>query len=151
MEEMALEHGYLLSEGIWGVEGEYRDRHGRHASLRGRVETRHLTDMWLNLRTIHLHGDTHLELNTAYEIVPLKANTRSTTWVTADPRIGSLDGLLEITPEYILSLFSSTDGRYSGAEYLLRSGDDCYHCRGIIFAAGERWSSWSAQLVRQQA
>lgn len=149
MKERATGHSFLLCEGIWRVVGEYRDRHRCVSPLRGRVEIRHLTDTWNSLRTISVEGDAPLELSTIFEIVPLTA-TGSTTWKAAAPPLGSLDGCLEITPGYIISLFSSTDGRYGGTEYLMRLDDNTYRCRGIIFADRDLISSWSAELVRQR-
>jgi hypothetical protein len=148
MKERGRSHSFLLREGSWEAKGEYRDRNDIMLPFDGRTEILHTADLWLNRGNLRVGGDPVHQFGITREVVPLADGAEHTTWVSHNPHLGILRGNLAVTPDYILSLFTSADGHYCGTEYLFRIDDGVYRCRGILFAAKERFSSWSAELRR---
>lgn len=142
------QHSFLLREGIWRALGEYRDRKGDLHPVHGRAEVRHMKDVWLSREMMRVKEDELPEISNCYEIVPLTDEAAHTTWISQNPRFGTLTGNFAMTADYILSLFSSTDGRYSGTEQLLRVDEDTYRCLGMLLEGNKRCSSWAITLFR---
>ena len=143
-------HTFLFQEGLWAAKGEYVDEAMNRGSLEGETKVIHGPDVWLNegRMTLRMGGKT-VEIENLYRIVPFAEGSDFTSWESVNPSLGTLRGNYIIIGEAILSSCTSTDVRYTGAEFLLQESEDRYINRGTLFSSSGKISSWSLILSRK--
>jgi hypothetical protein len=86
------------------------------------------------------------DFHSDYEIIPFLPGRDDTTWQSLNPAMGNLLGRFIVIDDSIISFFKSEDGRFTGAEYLLKMDDTTYRNRGVLFEGDRKGSSWIAEM-----
>jgi hypothetical protein len=140
-------HTFLLAEGVWQAEGEYRDARGRAQKARGESRVVHQENAWANQGFMLLDDGTRIR--TSYRIEPFGPET-VTEWVSENPDLGAMQGTFTLVGPSILCLCSSPNGAYRGVECLHRKDAGTYRARGTLFRDETPLSTWDLTLKRVQ-
>ena len=78
----------------------------------------------------------------------IRESGRSDTldWESFNPALGVLRGTFELAGNYIVSVYRSDNGVYSGTETLIQTGEYSYDNVGVSFENGRKMSSWTAVI-----
>lgn len=140
------EHTFLLREGSWRAEGEYRDAGGNAAPVSGETFIRHEPGRWISEGVLRVRGERGAEHHNRYEIEPFSPGARSTHWSSHNPTIGALRGRFVIAGDAILSFYASPTGRYRGFECVQRRDERSYSARGALLEEDKLISTWAVEL-----
>lgn len=156
MSGAALEHLYILREGVWWAVGEFIDASGRASAVRGETLVRHLPGVWicesvLAASSAEAGKRTAAEHRNRCEIVPFAAGSRATHWSSQNSTVGPLNGRFVLAGDSILSFCSSPTGRFRGVECLIRLDETRYAARGTFLEEDRVLSTWALELERTHA
>ena len=143
-----MSHTFLFEERHWNATGRYWDENEKEFEVEGAVTVVHGDDHWENKGYMRLI-DSGVTFENVYEIEPVDAGAKSTSWVSSNPALGKLFGRFEIIADSIVSLYRSEDGQYTGSEYFVKIADNRYKVLGILFKGEHKVSSWSVALASQ--
>jgi hypothetical protein len=141
-----MHHTYLLQEGLWIASGFYFDETDRLIPMGGETSITHRENLWLLQSTMRILLEEPTGFHSDCEIIPFLPGRNDTTWQSLNPAVGKLLGRFVIVDDSILSFFQSEDGRFTGAEYLLKMDDATYRNRGVLFEGDRKGSSWIAEM-----
>ena len=137
------DHPFLATTGTWEATGIRVDE-GVDARIDGSVAVKRNETGW-DIRTSGPEDGPSPTLPTVrYDVRPLRQRGERADWIAVDPRYGRLIGQFVAVDDSISSTFVSTDGRYSGSEWMILEGGR-YRSRGVVLRDGElvcRWSMW---------
>jgi hypothetical protein len=142
----ALEHTFLLKEGLWRAEGFFFDGIGTRIAVAGEAHIRHYPDRWVYEGALRTATSQPVEHRTTYEIVPVPPGNFATTWTSKSASLGTLHGRFVLLADAILSSYESATGRYRGQDTILRRDDRYYSARGMLLDGGKILSAWSMEL-----
>jgi len=71
-----------------------------------------------------------------------------TVWKSMIKVSGLMEGKAYILNNYIIFIYQSADGHYSGVENNVRVNDNYYLNTGILFRQEVRLSSWKTEMIR---
>jgi len=148
MSAAAVEHTFLLKEGLWGVEGEFLDASGKATSVSGEAHVRHYPERWVYEGTLRAATSPPTEHRTVYEIQPLAPGNFSTLWTSKSPAFGTLHGRFLVVGDAILSSYASATGRYRGQDTMFRRDERRYSARGAMMDGERVISAWRIELLR---
>jgi hypothetical protein len=137
------DHPFLATTQTWQSAG-IRVDDGVKSPIEGRVTVAR-TDAGWDIRTSPAEGRASTSLPAVrYDVRPPRQRGERADWIAVDPRYGRLIGQFVAVDDSISSTFVSTDGRYSGSEWMILDGGR-YRSRGVVLQDGElvcRWSTW---------
>ena len=125
------------------------DRTGNRIEVVGESAMMHDANVWRLTGVMRLKSDPPQEIRNAYEIVPFNQGSDTTSWESVNPALGKLIGQFTLFEGVILSLYHSTDGKFSGTEYLRKIDDLHYENKGALYQDKKKLSSWEVTLTRQ--
>lgn len=141
-----MEHSFLLKEGLWRIEGEFRDALGKSTKVAGEAHIRHYPERWVYEGTLRTLAAAPAEHRTVYEIQPMAAGNFATPWTSKSASFGTLHGRFLVVGDAILSAYESATGRYRGQDTLLWRDERRYSARGALFDGGKLLSAWAFEL-----
>ena len=147
----AVEHTFLLKEGLWRSEGQFFDGTGKLTAVEGEAHIRHHPDKWVyegTLRALTVPPVPPVEHRTVYDIQPMAAGNFATPWTSKSASFGTLHGRFIVVGDAILSAYESATGRYRGQDTILRRDEKRYSARGAVFDGGKLLSAWTFELTR---
>ncbi len=144
----AVEHTFLLKEGVWSVEGEFLDGAGQATAVAGEAQVRHYPERWVYEGTLRAATNPPAEHRTVYEIEPLAPGNFSTLWTSKSASFGTLQGRFVVLGDVILSAYESATGRYRGQDTMIRRDERRYSARGAMLDGGRIVSAWRIELAR---
>ena len=142
----ALEHTFLLKEGLWRSAGEFLDGTGKLTKVEGEAHIRHYPDKWVYEGVLRVATVPPAEHRTVYEIQPMAPGNYATPWTSKSASFGTLHGRFIVVGDAILSAYESATGRYRGQDTLLRRDERHYSARGTLLDGGKILSAWSFEL-----
>jgi hypothetical protein len=142
------EHTFLLREGSWRSEGEYRDAGGVASPVVGETFVRHEPGRWIAETVLRARGNRAGEHHNRYEIEPFSPGARSTHWSAHNPTIGALRGRFVLAGDAILSFYASPTGRYRGFECVQQRDERRYTARGALLEEDKVISTWALELTQ---
>ena len=143
----AVEHSFLVKEGLWRAEGEFLDGAGKATAVAGEAHIRHYPDKWVYEGTLRTLTTQPVEQRTVYEIQPLAPGNYATPWTSKSASFGTLHGRFILLGDAILSAYESATGRYRGQDTLLRRDEKRYSARGAMLDGPKILSAWRIELV----
>lgn len=143
-----MEHTFLLKEGLWHCEGEFRDDLGKRTAVAGEAQVRHYPDRWVYEGTLRTAATPPAEHRTVYDIQPLATGAFATLWTCKSPSFGTLHGRFLVLGDAIVSAYESATGRYRGQDTLLMRDEKRYSARGALMDGGRILSAWTMELTR---
>ena len=149
-----MQHTYLFEEGLWAANGIYINEPGDQVDVHGSSIITHHEEKWVIELVMELMPKDHseyrnLEFKTVYEVQPIRVLTDATEWVTHNPSMGRLNGLMTVAHDSILSTYQSTNGNIRGIETFIKVSDGQYQCRGALFEGARRGASWFLVFTRE--
>lgn len=140
-------HTFLFDESVWLVSGSYINEKSVSVEVEGDCVISHRDGRWFNEFNIELKADDsaqyrNLQYKTVYEYDPIDSARESSVWHASNALLGRLHGVLVIVDDTILSSYQSANGSVRGMETLRLISEYEYQCRGALFEAGKRSSSW---------
>lgn len=141
-----MNHTYLFKEGLWTAKGIYIDEGGHDIPVEGESEISHVDEIWVNETCMRMFGDSPLEFQNRYEIVPFAPDKDFTSWTSSSPTLGFFLGRFIVVDDSILSFYQSKNGEYSGTEYLRKIDEALYWNRGAFMTNDKKLSSWVVKL-----
>jgi len=142
------EHSYLFEEATWDAEGIFTDANGTQVPVEGAATITHTSDAWLLNTTMLLQGDSAVEVENRYVIMPFSDNRIETSWTSDNPELGRLEGRFTLVEDTLISTFTSPDGRLQGTEILVQIDADSYENRGLLYQDRKLVSTWALSLTR---
>lgn len=143
-----MRHTFLLEEGTWQAEGTYLSESGDLLAAHGQTSVMHREDLWVVDGGITVDtADGPLEFRSTYEIRPLQAGARVTTWRAENPDLGTLGGVFVVMENTILSQYRAEKGPAVGAETLEQRGQSEYEVRGILRLERDQAVAWTLRMV----
>jgi len=143
----AVEHSFLLKEGLWRGEGDFLDGAGKRTAVAGEAHIRHYPDKWVYEGVLRTATSPPVEHRTVYEIQPLAPGNFATLWTSKSASFGTLHGRFIVVGDAILSAYESATGRYRGQDTILRRDARHYSARGVLFDGGRIASAWKLELT----
>ena len=140
-------HSYLFESGKWYAEGTYFDAHGQSFPLSGEVELVREEGRWILGGWMEVRTAPPLRFTNDYKI-QTSSHSGTLIWESFNPALGAMRGTFELIGKYVLSSYRSEDGRYSGAETLIRTGEASYENFGAAFDGKSKMSSWIVRIKR---
>ncbi|MCI0653093.1 MAG: hypothetical protein L0Y38_03600 [Methylococcaceae bacterium] len=146
-------HRYLFDESVWLVSGVYINERSLSVDVEGESVIRHRNGCWFNEVTMELKAEAsaeyrNLQYKTVYEYTPIESERESSVWHASNDLLGRLHGMLVFVDDTILSSYQSTNGSIRGMETLRIISEYEYQCRGALFEAGKRSSSWILRYAK---
>ncbi len=145
---VVVRHSFLFEPGYWQAQGTVFDAAGEGRSLAGELRVTLDAQSRRSEVAVSLQAETPIPLSGSYDIAPFEAREGTTSWRCLNSSLGELQGHIAVVEEVMISGFSSTDHRHSGASYLRQISRDCYQNRGYLISNGAVASSWSVELDR---
>ena len=142
----AVNHSFLLKEGLWRSEGEFVDGTGKRIAVAGEAHIRHYPDRWVYEGALRVATVPPAEHRVVYEIQPMAPGNFATPWTSKSPAFGTLHGRFIVVGDAILSAYESATGRYRGQDTILRRDERHYSARGTVLDGGKILSAWSFEL-----
>lgn len=147
MPKAIARHSYLYDESTWLVSGHYVNEKSVSIDVEGASVITHGDQYWFNEVTMELKTKNsgeyrNLEYKTVYEYTPIDSGIDSSIWHGSNALMGRLHGVLVFVDDTILSSYQTTSGNIHGMEAFLRVSATVYQCRGALFEAGNKSSSW---------
>ena len=140
-----MAHSYLLQSLVWTAQGTYYDSEGHSFPLTGQSRLRREDGLWQLEGEMAVASPQPLKFWNNYTIS--QAEDPSTLrWTSHNPALGTLTGTFTCVSDCIISVYTSQDGAYSGAETLWLQEDGSYYNVGVSLCRGSRMSSWTAVL-----
>ncbi len=137
------DHPFLATTRTWHSAG-IRVDDGVKAPIEGRVTVAR-TDCGWDIRTSPSEGRASTTLPAVrYDVRLPRQRGERADWIAVDPCYGRLIGQFVAVDDSISSTFVSSDGKYSGSEWMILDGGR-YRSRGVVLHDGElvcRWSMW---------
>ena len=137
------DHPFLATTGTWHGAGTRVDE-DVDAPMDVCVTVKRTEAGW-DIRTARFEGGLSTTLPAVrYDVRPARQRRERADWIAVDPGYGKLIGQFVAGDDSISSTFVSTDGRYSGSEWMMLEGGR-YRTRGVVLRDGElvcRWSMW---------
>lgn len=143
-----MDHSFLFYPGMWLVEGVYYDDQGWPISFNGSTEIIHADNLWYSQGRMEIHAERDIVVENNYRIVPFREGADVTSWESENPALGVLIGKFFIVGDSIISTCISTQGHYSGTEFMIRKSESAYLSRGIFSDGEKRLSSWMVDLKK---
>ena len=137
-----MKHTYFTETRNWRAEGTYCDEKGAKFPLTGEVNVVCTGKESALGGYLEVAFETPLRFENNYKISPVDDHTYS--WESYNPALGTLRGSFSVLGDYILSIYVSEDGLYSGTEALRQVAPYTYENAGACFCGGSRLSSWIA-------
>lgn len=142
-----VRHQYFFDAATWLVNGTYINEKAISIEVEGTSVVTHKDGHWLNkvsmeLKAINSGEYRSLEDKTIYEYGEIGADEDSLAWRASNAIMGRLHGVLVIVDDTILSSYQTTSGSIRGVESYHRVSSSEYQCRGALFEAGNKSSSW---------
>jgi hypothetical protein len=147
MEEIAMQHTYVFQPGKWRVTGTYYNQDSNPSAVYGETEILHLSGQWVLDGFMDVKSEPPVRLMNKYAIAPPAAKELFVSWVSQSPAFGKLIGKFIIEDEAIISLYTSEDHKYSGAEFLYYVNAGEYTGRGYFFQGEKKTGSWEVKLI----
>ncbi|MFH1197402.1 MAG: hypothetical protein V1720_17010 [bacterium] len=141
-----MNHTYLFKEATWKADGHFFDETNKALSIQGETKIIHEENIWHSKSKFKLAEGGEGEFVLNLEVIPFDVKKGSTSWVSFNQSFGKFYGEIIIEDEYIISVFYSEEGTYSGSEYLHCIDGNHYKNKGVIFKGKEKLSSWSVRL-----
>lgn len=145
---MSTRHTFLFEPALWEAEGTFSNAAGQSVPVVGETRVTHTNMGWCNEGRLRVRTTPPQVIANRYDIIPFVPGRDTTSWVSANPRLGKLSGRFVLVGEMILSLFESEKGEHKGMEVLVKQSDECYLGRGTLLARGGKMSSWLITLTR---
>ena len=142
----AVQHTFLLKEGLWRSEGEFFDGTGNRIAVAGEANIRHYPDKWVYEGVLRTATSPPGEHRTVYDIQPLAPGAFATAWSSKSASLGTLHGRFLLIGDAILSTYESATGRYRGQDTIVRRDDKHYSARGALLDGSKILSAWSIEL-----
>lgn len=139
-------HTYFTPGKQWQASGVYHDDGGREYHLIGQSFVIRDGNKWTLDASMEVTLEAPVRFSNKYTI--FSTDTEHTlTWTSFNPALGQLSGTFSIIGSYIISVYSSSDGAYSGSETLIQLDENTYQNVGVAFINGKRLSAWTALLT----
>ena len=142
----AVNHSFLLKEGLWRSEGEFVDGAGKRIAVAGEAHIRHYPDRWVYEGALRVATVPPVEHRVVYEIQPMAPGNFATPWTSKSASFGTRHGRFIVVGDAILSAYESATGRYRGQDTILMRDERHYSARGAMFDGGKILSAWSFEL-----
>ena len=139
-----MKHTYFTETRDWHAEGTYCDAEGATFPLTGEVNVICIGKESTLGGYLEVAFNPPLRFENNYKITPVDEYTY--TWESYNPELGTLRGSFSVLSDYILSLYVSEDGTFSGTEALRQVAPYTYENAGACFCKGVRLSSWVAVI-----
>jgi hypothetical protein len=146
-----MSHTYLFQPGLWTGSGTFWCADGQPLLAECRTEVAHRTECWLLSGTLKVLGSPPVEFVNAYWIEPPGRDGMAVRWHSESAALGKLRGTFSVVGSSILSIYSSEDSAYHGADHLRRLDDNSYESTGLLLLKDRRLSSWQVLLRRSSA
>jgi len=146
-----MNHTYLFEEAAWKAEGFFFDEANKALSIVGETKILHEKNIWHSNSLFRLADGSDGEFSLNLDIAPFDIKKGNTRWTAFNQTFGKFIGEIIIEDEYIISVFYSEDGKYSGSEYLHCIDETLYKNKSVIFKGKEKLSSWSIKLSRNNS
>lgn len=138
-------HTYFMSDRQWQASGTYYDGSGRTFDLTGQSLVTRGDDDWTLEASMEVLLKAPVKLFNRYTIHSTDFE-HTLAWTSINPALGELSGTFSIIGSYIISVYTSQDGTYSGSETLMQIDENTYNNVGVAFHNGQRLSAWTALL-----
>ncbi len=142
-------HTYLLPGRAWQAGGIFYDENGQAFPLTGCSYVTRSDGEWTLDASMDVQFESPVHLCNTYTIHSTDAE-HTLAWTSFNPALGQLKGTFSIIGTYIISVYSSEDGAYSGSETLIQVDENTYHNVGVAFHNGKRLSAWTVVLTSEQ-
>ncbi len=139
-----MKHTYFTETRDWHAEGTYCDENGEKFPLKGEVNVVCLGRESTLGGYLEVAFVSPVRFENNYKITAVDDDTY--TWESYNPGLGTLRGSFSVLGDYILSIYVSEDGVYSGTEVLRQTAAYTYENAGACFCKGVRLSSWVAVI-----
>jgi hypothetical protein len=141
-----MQHTYIFQPGKWQSTGAYYDQETNSFQVYGEAEILHLSNQWVLDGFMEVKSEPPVRFTNKYAIIPPVAKELFASWAAQNPAFGKLIGKFIIEDEAIISLYTSEDNKYSGAEFLYYINAGEYTGRGYLFQGDKKMASWEITL-----
>ena len=149
----AARHTFLFDQSAWLIGGVYINEKSVSVDVEGECQILHRDGRWFNELNLELKIDDNreyrnIQYKTLYEYGPVESVQESSTWHASNALLGRLQGILVFVDDTIISSYQNMSGNIRGVEIFRMKSEFEYHCRGALFEAGKRSSSWILRYDR---
>ncbi|MBI5240401.1 MAG: hypothetical protein HY926_08000 [Elusimicrobia bacterium] len=139
-----MAHTFLLRPERWSAHGRFFDARYRQEGMRGELQIRHDPLVWVVQGWVELE-DSKQRLELTCSVAPSKGGTAA-SWFCVHPRLGKLEGALELGGRRMFSSVRGADGRHAGQVTFTQKDERAYLCEGELRREGAIVGSWELAL-----
>lgn len=146
-------HTMLFDQSLWLISGVYINEKSVSVNVEGECQIVHRDGRWFNELSLELKLEDNreyrnLQYKTLYEYSPVESVQETSTWHAFNALLGRLQGILVFVDDTIISSYQNLGGNMRGAETFRMVSEFEYQCRGALFEANKRSSSWALRYDR---